>query len=46
MFGIFKEIYNKEKKKDSKCQITVQSVEDLSNTIIEKAIKIYEENRL
>ena len=46
MFGIFKEIYNKNKKKDSKCQISIQSGEDLSNTIIEKAVKIYEENRL
>ena len=46
MFGIFKEIYNKNKKKDSKCQITIQSGKDLSNTIIEKAVKIYEENRL
>jgi myosin protein heavy chain len=46
MFGIFKDIYNKEKKKYSKCQITVQSGKDLSNTIISKAIKIYEENRL
>ena len=46
MFGIFEEIYNKEKKKDSKCQITIQRAEDLSNTIIAKAIKIYEENRL
>ena len=46
MFGIFKEIYNKEKKKDSKCQITIQRAKDLSNTIIAKAIKIYEENRL
>ena len=46
MFGIFKDIYNKEKKKYSKCQITVQSGKDLSNTIIEKAIKIYEDNRV
>ena len=46
MFGIFKEIYNQNKKKDSKCQISIQSGEDLSNTIIEKAVKIYEENRL
>jgi myosin protein heavy chain len=46
MFGIFKEIYNKNKKKNSKCQIAIQSGEDLSNTIIAKAIKIYEENRL
>ena len=46
MFRIFKEIYNKEKKKYSKCQIAVQSGKDLSNTIIEKAIKIYEDNRL
>jgi len=45
MFGIFKEIYN-QNKKDSKCQITIQSGEDLSNTIIAKAINIYEENRL
>ena len=46
MFGIFKEIYDQKKKKNSKCQITIQSGKDLSNTIIEKAIKIYEENRL
>ena len=46
MFGIFKEIYNQKKKKDSKCQIIIQSGKDLSNTIISKAIKIYEENRL
>ena len=46
MFGIFKEIYNQNKKKDSKCQITIQSGKDLSKTIIAKAIKIYEENRL
>lgn len=46
MFGIFKDIYNKNKKENSKCQITIQSGKDLSNTIIEKAIKIYEENRL
>ena len=46
MFGIFKEIYNKNKKNDSKCQITIQSGKDLKNTIISKAIRIYEENRL
>jgi len=46
MFGIFKEIYNQNKNKNSKCQITIQSGKDLNNTIISKAIKIYEENRL
>lgn len=46
MFRIFEEVYNLNKKKDSKCQITIQNGKDLSKTIIEKAIKIYEENRL
>ena len=47
MFGIFKEIYNETKKKDSNCQLTIQSGEDLnlSKEIIEKAIKIHDDNR-
>ena len=41
MFGIFKIEYEKGKKKDSSAQFTLQSCEDICETIIQKACEIY-----
>ena len=46
MFNIFEANYQKGKSKDSQCQFTVQSCEDICEIIIQKASQIYKSRKI
>lgn len=46
MFDIFKEIYDKNKPKLSQCEFSVETCENICETIIQKAINFYKNKKL